>query len=89
MAIAAVVTFPMGLVMGTAFPLGMKLAARSPALTPWLWGINGAASVCASVLAVTIALGSSISSSFLCGVASYLVALAAFVASVRARPLPS
>ena len=46
-----------GLFMGMAFPLGMKLAAREhPALTPWLWGVNGATSVCASVLAVAIAL---------------------------------
>jgi hypothetical protein len=90
MAIAAVVTFPMGLVMGTAFPVGMKLAAaRAPTLASWLWGINGAASVCASVLAVTIALGSSISGSFLCGVASYLLALAAFAASLRVRSSPS
>jgi ribose transport system permease protein len=53
--VATVLLFPLGLFMGMAFPLGMKLAASdSAALTPWLWGINGAASVCASVVAVVI-----------------------------------
>jgi hypothetical protein len=71
--------FPLGLFMGMAFPLGMRLASRrAPALTPWLWGINGATSVCASVLAIVIALSSSISAAFWTGVACYGVALIAF-----------
>jgi hypothetical protein len=86
MAIAAVVTFPMGLVMGTAFPLGMKLAAaRSPALTPWLWGINGAVSVCASVLGDDRP-GSSISSAFR-GVASHR--RPGCLRRLRSRPSPT
>jgi hypothetical protein len=71
--------FPLGLFMGMAFPLGMRLASgRTPALTPWLWGINGATSVCASVLAIVIALSSSISAAFWTGVACYGAALIAF-----------
>jgi len=74
----------LGLFMGMPFPLGMKAAAsKSPALTPWLWGINGATSVCASVLAVAIALTSGISASFWTGFACYAVALAAFAAASR------
>jgi hypothetical protein len=89
-AIAVLATFPMGLVMGTAFPLGMKLASeRSPSLTPWLWGINGAASVCASVLGVIIAVGSSISGSFAAGIFFYVVALVAFVKTRRNRSFDS
>jgi hypothetical protein len=66
---------PLGFVMGMAFPLGMARATRErPLLTPWLWGINGAASVCASVLAVVIALGAGISAAFWVGVACYVVA---------------
>ena len=54
---AVLLLFPVGLLMGMAFPLGMKLAAaRAQELTPWLWGLNGAASVLASVLSVCIAL---------------------------------
>ncbi len=45
------ILFPLGFLMGMAFPLGMKAASENePNLTPWLWGINGATSVCASVL---------------------------------------
>ena len=79
-----------GLFMGMAFPLGMKLAAREhPALTPWLWGVNGATSVCASVLAVAIALSSSISAAFWAGWLAYAVALAGFVLAARRVALPA
>ena len=67
-----------GVLMGMAFPLGMRLAAERAALTPWLWGVNGATSVCASVLAVAIALGTTISMAFWTGWLCYAVALGAF-----------
>ena len=74
--------------MGAAFPLGMRLALGArPQLAPWLWAVNGATSVVASVLAVVIAMESGISTSFWTGVASYLVAAAAFV--LAARPAKS
>jgi hypothetical protein len=76
---ALLVLFPAGLVMGMAFPLGMKLAAsRAARLTPWLWGLNGAASVLASVLSVCIALTWSISAAFWTGWIAYVLALLAF-----------
>ena len=75
--------FPAGLLMGMAFPLGMKLAPAARELTPWLWGLNGAASVLASVLGVCIALTWSISTAFWAGWLCYVVALAAFVGAAR------
>ena len=79
-AVAVGLLFPLGLVMGMAFPLGMRLAsATSGALTPWLWGMNGAASVCGSVLAVLIALNGGLSAAFWTGVACYAAALAAYI----------
>ncbi len=79
-ALAVAMLFPIGLFMGMAFPLGMKLAAgRSPAVTPWLWGLNGAASVNASVLAVAVALAAGISASFWCGVGCYALGVASFL----------
>ena len=75
---------PIGFFMGMAFPLGMRRAlATSPSIAPWLWGVNGAASVCASVLVVVIALGAGISAAFWAGTASYVVALAALVVGTR------
>ena len=77
---ATIMLFPLGLFMGMAFPLGMRVASSKAAhITPWLWGINGATSVCASVVAVAIALSSSISASFWTGFFSYVVAFLAFV----------
>jgi hypothetical protein len=81
-AAALVVLFPPGLLMGMAFPLGITLASdRAPGLTPWLWGLNGAGSVLASVLAVCIALTWSISAAFWCGWAIYAIALVAYRAA--------
>jgi hypothetical protein len=83
--------FPLGFCMGMAFPMGMILASeKSPMLTPWLWGINGATSVCGSVLGVIIAIFFGISTTFWVGVGCYAVASAAllysaFDGSARAR----
>ena len=69
---------PMGLVMGVPFPLGMNVAALKPsAPTAFFWGINGATSVCASVLAVAVSMGWGISAAFWAGCLSYLVAAVA------------
>ena len=77
-AVAVALLFPLGFLMGMAFPLGMRLgAARTAALGAWLWGINGATSVCASVLAVAIALHQGIAAGFWTGVACYVVATVA------------
>jgi hypothetical protein len=78
--IAILILLPIGFFMGMAFPMGMGLASkRSPALTPWLWGINGAMSVLGSVLAVVIALSAGISNSFWAGCSCYAVAAISFV----------
>jgi hypothetical protein len=77
---ALALLFPAGIMLGMAFPIGMKAASaggRAAALTPWLWGLNGAASVVASVLSVCIALAWSIPAAFWTGCAAYVVALAA------------
>ncbi len=78
MVVATAMLFPVGFFMGTAFPLGMKLAIRrTPTVAPWLWGINGATSVVASVSAVAIALAWGISTVFWVGFFFYVVAVIA------------
>jgi hypothetical protein len=70
--------------MGMAFPLGLKLASRrSAGLTPWLWGINGSLSVCASVLAVVIALSLGIAATLWAGFLCYGLATLAFLRAAR------
>ena len=76
--LSVAILMPIGFFMGMAFPIGMRRAlAVVPAIAPWLWGVNGAASVCASVLAVVIALGAGISAAFWVGSICYIVALVA------------
>src|SRR5688572_4712052 len=78
-----------------AFPLGLRVALRrAPLLAPWFWGVNGAASVCASVLAVVIAIGAGISAAFWTGTVCYVVALAAIriksqAPSSKSQPTPN
>ena len=85
-AIAVAILLPIGFFMGMAFPIGMRRALReAPSIAPWLWGVNGAASVCASVLAVVIALGAGISAAFWAGTACYVIALFALTTTKRAE----
>ena len=73
--IAVGILLPAGFCLGMAFPLGMRLALqRRPSIAPWLWGINGATSVCASVLAIVIAIGAGISAAFWVGTLCYALA---------------
>jgi hypothetical protein len=85
--VSVIILFPLGFFMGMAFPIGMRRALRElPSLAPWLWGVNGAASVCASVAAVVIAIGAGISAAFWAGVACYGAALAALAWADRRLP---
>jgi hypothetical protein len=60
------------------------ISEESPALGPWLWGVNGATSVCASVFAMVIALAYGISASFWVGFVCYALASGAYVLGHRA-----
>jgi hypothetical protein len=43
---------PLGILMGMAFPLGIRLLEEDgPAMIPWVWGVNGACSVMGSIVA--------------------------------------
>jgi len=87
--VATAVLFPIGFFMGTAFPLGMKLAlCRTPYVAPWLWGMNGATSVVASVFAVAIALAWGISTVFWTGFFCYVAAVLAFLWMIKVRRGP-
>ena len=70
--------FPLGLFMGMPFPLGVTLANNSSnqRLIPWVWGINGYATVIGSVLCVILALSFGFKAViyFACGI--YLIGMA-------------
>jgi Sec-independent protein secretion pathway component TatC len=81
-AIVASLVGVVALPLGTCFPIGLRLVRRlSDDATPWMWGINGAAGVLASVTAVAISMWSGISTSL------YLAAIAYLLLAVPAMAL--
>jgi hypothetical protein len=68
---------PLGVLMGIPFPKGVAwLEHSSPDLIPWAWGVNGAVSVVASVLAALIALSAGFTVVLVVGAACYGLARA-------------
>ena len=56
-AVAAALLVPLGVLLGVPLPAGMRLvAAVSPDIVPWGWGINGAFSVVGATVAVFVAM---------------------------------
>ncbi len=74
-ALSGLLLFPLGFLMGMPFPWGIRAAAgRHVGLLAWFWGLNGAASVLASVLAVGVAIHFGISRAYWVGAACYAAA---------------
>lgn len=75
-AVAALLTFPLGFLMGMPFPLGLRRAAQDPHAAPVsaLWGINGVASVVGSIGGMMLAVAAGFTIVFLAGAACYAVA---------------
>lgn len=75
---------PMAFFMGMPFSIGMRMASTdedSP--TAFLWGINGAMSVVASVFATVIALFFGIIWTFVAGIAAYVLAASSMYVLVK------
>jgi hypothetical protein len=65
---------PLGFLLGFAFPTGMRLVeAADKKPTPWLWGINGATGVLASVLGVMLSMSFGINLTLLISATCYFV----------------
>lgn len=86
--VAALAVMLIGFPMGFPFPMGIRLLKeRSQERDiPWMWAVNGAASVFGAVLAVSAAVLWGYSASFWLGAASYLWVAAVIVGSRRLRP---
>ncbi|HOE96782.1 MAG TPA: class I SAM-dependent methyltransferase [Candidatus Sumerlaeota bacterium] len=75
--LAGAAAAPAAFLMGMPFPLAIQAAARRPnAPLSWYWGINGAFSVCSSVLVVALAHTIGLSATFVVGAGCYLAAAA-------------
>jgi len=81
---------PPGILMGMPFPKGLALMEDTlPGLVGWAWGVNGALSVVASVVAALLALSAGFSTVLVLGAACYAVAgLSMAVARRRASACP-
>lgn len=74
-ALTVLVLAPVAFVMGMPFPSGLAIVSgRAAPLVPWAFGVNGGASVIASVLAILVAMGAGFSAVFALAGASYLLA---------------
>jgi predicted membrane-bound spermidine synthase len=76
LAISFAATFPIGLLLGIPFPIGMRLMDECYESNdvPWMWGINGLYSLLGSVLAVIIAISDGFSIALLSGGLVYIFA---------------
>jgi hypothetical protein len=77
MGVTVLALAPLGLLMGLPFPQGLAVARQNaPGLLPWLWAVNGCASVISAVLAPMIAIDLGFRAVMLAGAGAYLGALA-------------
>jgi len=80
---------PAGILMGFGFPTGMRFISavdRTP--TPWFWGINGAAGVLASSMAVAISIAFGICATFYMSALCYALLIPAGLAIGFDQRLP-
>jgi spermidine synthase len=74
--VTALALAPLGLLMGTPFPQGLAVARRNaPGLLPWIWAVNGCASVVSAVLAPMVAISLGFQAVMLIGAGAYLGAM--------------
>jgi spermidine synthase len=72
-AVTALALAPLGLLMGTPFPQGLAVARQhAPGLLPWIWAVNGCASVVSAVLAPMLAISLGFRVVMLVGAGAYL-----------------
>jgi SAM-dependent methyltransferase len=76
---AVVAMTPLGLLLGMAFPLGIRaLSHRDPGVVPWAFAVNACFTVLGSAGAVVLALLFGFAATFLAAAGVYLVAALAF-----------
>jgi spermidine synthase len=77
--LSVLLVFAPGLLMGTLLPSAVRAANRLGAGTvAWGWGLNGAASVVGSILAMALSMNVGFTFALLCGIAVYTAGLLLF-----------
>lgn len=84
--LSALFLLPLGFLMGTPFPTGLKLLARNGnSGVEWAWAMNAAASVLGSVTAMVIAIHFGLTVTLLCAGLAYAAAIGCAPALVERR----
>jgi hypothetical protein len=84
----AALLVPIGALMGSLAPIGVKLVApRSAGLLPWCWGLGGLAAVMATALGTFVAMSFGFAATLLTAGAAYLIA-AMTVPRYRGESMP-
>jgi len=75
-AVTVLLVAPLGLFMGMPFPEGLRMVSEHGSeAVPWMWGVNGGATVLGSVIAIILAMAFNFTTVFLLAAMGYLIAL--------------
>jgi hypothetical protein len=86
-AVSVALLLPLGLVLGSFFPLGIRMAERTNAkLVPWAWAVNGCATVIGTLVAVMVGMTWSFTAVALAALGVYCAGVAALWAAERGTP---
>jgi fumarate reductase subunit D len=70
--VVALFVAPVAFLLGYCFPIGLRLTGRhSDRVTAWMWGVNGACGVMASIVAVMVSMWLGIHANLLIAAALY------------------
>ncbi len=87
--VTAAMVAPLGFFMGMPFPEGIRLVAtHARDAVPWMWGVNGGATVLGSVLAIILAMATNFTTVFVVAAAGYTLALYLFTRRLQTIPAP-
>jgi hypothetical protein len=74
--LSVLLLLPLGVIMGRFFPIGIKIVDQNfHKMIPWVWAVNGTASVVGSVLAILFALNLGFNATIFLGVFWYILTL--------------
>ena len=85
--VVAVLVVPLAFALGFCFPIGLRLIGRhSDTVTAWMWGVNGACGVMASILAVMISMWLGIQANLVAAATLYALLLVPMRRLAAIRP---
>ena len=78
---------PLSMLLGLCFPFGVRLVRDTPEVVAWAWGVNGAFSVLASIIAVAVSIWIEIDANFWIAAVLYVVLTAPLLSLAKSAAL--